>query len=183
MNREVIPVVLKDALRQNLLNLKVLSFFSARLGRAGTFPCKGVFSCLLHPALGGDAARSEQLHHPQHFVPASLWLCISCLGISQRISLLLAPPWRVSHSCDIHSEVDIASSNLFYQSDVVTCGDTITVFILPFQSPLFFQVSAVISLDSDCQALSNFVFLLMASHYQCCAWSPSALHAPNLPDK
>lgn len=28
------------------------------------------------------------------------------------------------HSCDIHSEVDIASSNLFYQSHVVTCGDT-----------------------------------------------------------
>lgn len=122
MSREVIPEILKDAPRENLLISESFEFLFSLLGKSRHFSMQksGFFHayCILL-CLGGDAARSELLHHPQHFVPAFLWLCISWFGF-----LCSWPLLGGSHSYDIHSEGDTASSNLFYQSHVVTCGDT-----------------------------------------------------------
>lgn len=90
MSREVIPVVLKDAPRQNLLNSESSELPFSFLEKNRHFSTQ---SCVLHAycillCLGGDAARSEQLHHPQHFVPAFLCLCISWLGFLSSWPLL-----------------------------------------------------------------------------------------------
>lgn len=85
------------------------------------------------------------------------------------IHLLWFSPWWVFRSSDTRRE--LLPPTIYLTSLVMLPVTPIMEFILPFQSPLLFQVSAVVSLDSGCQTLANFVFLVMASHYQCCAWS------------
>lgn len=115
MSREDIPVVLKDAQLW-----KIWASFHNREEQA-LFHRKVCFSCLLHPALSGRGCCQVRAAPPSTALCACFSLALHFLAW---IFLLLVSPWWVSHSCDIHSEVDIASSNLFYQSHVVACGDT-----------------------------------------------------------
>lgn len=121
--------------------------------------CSHAYCILLW--LGGDAARSEQLCHPRHFAPGSAFpgLDSSALALS-----------LVGLTVVIFTPRELLPPTIYLTSLMMLLVVTpITGFILPLQSPLLFQVSAVISLDSDCPALASFVFLVMASHYQCCA--------------
>lgn len=120
MSRAVIPVVLKDAPRQNLLISLSFELLFSLLGKSRHFSMQ---RCVFHAycILSGRGCCQVRA------APPSTPLC-ACFPLALHflvwISLLLASPWWVSHSCDIHSEGDITSINLFYQSHVVTCGDT-----------------------------------------------------------
>lgn len=102
----------------------------------------------------------------------SLVLC-SCFPLLQHlwawICLLWFFPWWVFHSSDTPGE--LLPPTIYLTSLTMLPVTPIMEFILPFWSPSLFQVSAVFSLDLGCQTLANFVFLVMASRYQCCAWS------------
>lgn len=174
-------MVLEDAHRLHLLNSESFEpFFSLLEEEQALFHIKvcSYASCILF-WLEGDTAGSEQLCHPQHFAPAFLWLCISWLGFICS-GLLLGGSLAVA----ILTPKEPLPPKIYLTSLMLLLVVTpIMGFILPFQSPLLCHVSAVVSLDSDCHALANFFFLVMAPHYQCCAWSLSALHATDLQAK
>lgn len=176
MSREVIPVVLKYAPRQNLIDSESFELLFSLLGKTRHFSKQ---RCVFHAycillCLGWDAASSEQLHHPQHFVSDFLWLGFLCswplLGGS-----LTAVIFIRGRYCLQQFVLPVSCCYLWWHQS----WDLFCLFSLH----CFFQGFAEISLNSDCPALANFVFLIMASRYQCCTWSPSALHAPNLQDK
>ena len=174
-------MVLKDAPRLNLLNWESFEPFFSLLEEEQVLlhvkVCSHAYCILLW--LGSDTARSEQFCHPWHFAPAFLWLCISWLGF-----ICSGPLLGGSVAVVIFTLREPLPPTIYLTSLMMLLVVTpITGFILPLQSPLLFQVSAVVSLGSDCQALANSVFLVVASHYQCCAWSPSALHATDLQAK
>lgn len=148
MSREVIPVVLKDAQLR-----KIWDSFELREEQA-LFHVKVCFTCLLHPALSGRGCCQVRAAPPS----TALCACFSlALHLLAWIFLPLVSPWWVSHICDIHSEVDIASSNLLYQSHVVACGDT--------NHGIYFAFSVSTVIPGFC---SDFSWFRLSSSYQFC---------------
>lgn len=160
--------------------LKVSSpFFSLLEEEKALFLIKvSSYACCILLWLGGDDANSQQLCYPWYFAPVFLWLCICGLGFICSC-FLLGGCFTV-----VILQGSLLPPTIYLTSLMMSLvAMPIMRFILPFQSPLLFQVSAMVSLDWGCQTLCQFCLACHAFPLSVLRLESSALHTTALQAK